>query len=235
MQRWKMIIDEGQLLDQPVERYDDYIPDLGFTSDAHPKLKFNFIVDLTFRKPFAAEDSKEGGMYMGHDVFEEFALPVKTVSRPNVTITYTDINYYNYRTKVATKTEPGTGTIIFYDDADNKVHTLYKAYMNLMSPISNERRSAALLDSPDEIPFGQMSSLGVMEDAAGIIRTLRVFHYYIVRGNVRRNIYTYINPKIQTFELDDLSMLESDTSTISMTFGYDAVTTVQDDDPLLSL
>lgn len=226
MQRWKLIADTAQLKDGAVgeAKNDILIPDNGFASFAHPKLKFNFTVDLVFRKPFNTSNT-EDQLYMGSRLMEEFDLPAKLASRPNPSINYTDVNFYNYRTKVATKTEYGTGSVSFHDDSDGKVHTIYEAYLRKMSPISaNITDRTAWEANPESAPFGKLSSLGAMEDAAGLIRSISVYHHYILKGRTRRTQYTYINPKIQTFEPDEVNMSESSTSSITLTFVYDGFT-----------
>lgn len=230
MQRWKLINDAG-LMEGPDDSVGNMIiVDGGFASYAHPKLKFNFTIDMTFRQAMVIGDYNESHEVIGNGLMEMFDLPAKIATRPNPSISYVDVNYYNYRTKVATKTEYGTMSITLYDDGDNRAHSVYKNYLNAVSPISNSGLNSTLWDNLDNIPFGQLSSIGPLPDTDphGIIRTIRVYHHYIVKGEPRRTSYTYINPKIQTFEADDVNMSESDVNTLTLTFNYDGVIIDQD-------
>lgn len=218
MQPWKLIQDTAILEGTPTSVGEILVRDSGFASTSHPKLKFNFTVDFSFR-----------GLVLGANQMDLLDIPVKSASRPNQTISRTEVNYYNYRTKVATKVENGTGTITMYDDGDGKAHYIYDLYMSLLSPISTIGVNKQLIDNPSSVPFGQMSSVGPLGmNANGIFDTISVYHFYPKffgdKCVVNRTEYRYINPQIESFELDELNMTENDTSTISLTFSYAGVT-----------
>lgn len=214
MQPWKLIQDTARL-DAPLDDGGKLIKDSGFASSAHPKLKFNFTVDFSFRSSV-----------VGTGKMELLDLPVKTASRPQQSFALTEVNFYNYRTKVATRTENGTGTIVMYDDAEGRAHGIYTKYMNLINPISNIGNNREVIKNPLGTPFGQLSSLGPMpENPNGIFDTISVYHFYVDKGRVYRTEYRYINPQVEQFELDELSMSESDVNTISLTFSYSGVVT----------
>jgi len=157
---------------------------------------------------------------------KEIVIPLKTATRPNPTFNMTDVNFYNFRTKVKTSVDPGTITVVMYDDANGLVHDLYRTYMRAASPAHNIDNIRQLVDNPSAVPFGGMSSLaGLPNNANGIIKRISVYHYYVVGGQTWRTEYMYANPKVQTFELDDLDMTTSDVTTISMTFAHDGVGT----------
>lgn len=232
MQDWKLIRDSAPLGDdpsiqgdtsiRPLQNYEGsedarIIADAGFTSTAYPKLKFNFTATIDFR------DEVFGSEYM-----ETLRLPLKTASRPKQNITLVDVNYYNYRTKVAVKTEVGSGSIVMYDDADGTVHGIYQKYMNMLSPITNVGHDWSLINNPTKHPFGSLSSLGPMPtNPNGIFKAISVYHFYNVGKKVKRMEYRYINPRVESFELDDLSMSESDVTTLTLNFAYDSVTCIE--------
>lgn len=221
MQRWKLINDSATLLDTVKNEHPDsgVLAGGGFTSFAHPKLKFNFTLDIELRVKMSS--GQDGIMEtLGSQKIEANGLPLKTATRPAPSITYADVNYYNYRTKVATRTEFGTMTLVMYDDSDGRAHSLYQSYLNMMVPATTVSENI-FTNHPETIPFGELSSIGPMQNEAGIIKKMNLCHHYAHKGATRRTVYTFVNPKIQNFELDDLSMAESDVNTISLTFVYD--------------
>lgn len=196
------------------------IADSEFANNAHPKLNFNFTLDVEFRDSIFGDTIS----VWGHPDLKEINIPVKTATRPNPTVTYADVNYYNYRTKVATKVEYGTTTITFYDDGNNAVHDFYQKYMEAISPAARMGLDSSLADNPFASPFGASSSLGALNSPSGVIRSLNLNHYYHNGAKWYKTTYSYINPKIQSFNLDELDMTKSDTNNISMEFVPDAVT-----------
>ena len=221
MQNWKLINDSAQntIDDRGSRSRVADIADTGFASGSHPKLKFNFTVDMEFRIPIEGTSS-----LVGSNKMEGLNIPLKTATRPSPTITYTDMNYYNYRTKIATKTDYGMCSLTFYDDADDKVQSLYKAYLNNASPISNLTSNMELDRIPD-VPFGQLSSFGKMPSNAanGLIRVIRLHHFYYRKNKFMRTTYTCMNPKINAFQPDELNMSDSDVSSITLEFNYDGL------------
>jgi hypothetical protein len=223
MQNWKLINNTAQTAIADNTRSDDNqadIVDSGFASFSHPKLKFNFTVDIELRVTLDGS----GSSTLGSDRMESLDIPVKSATRPSPSIVYTDVNYYNYRTKVATKTDYGSASITFYDDADDKAQNLYKTYLNYVSPISN-LTSFMTLDKISDTPFGQLSSIDMLPSnaAQGLIRVIRLHHFYKHRNKFMRTTYACMNPKINSFQPDELSMVESDVNTITLDFNYDGL------------
>jgi hypothetical protein len=217
MQNWKLIKDIAPVSD--FNRGEAYIPDLGFADNSHPKLKFNFTMLVRYRHPTTGTMT-DGSRSM--DGSEQFAL--KSVTRPQSNVVFTDVNYYNYRTKIATKTDPGTMTVVLYDDGRNKSYDFYNRYLQTISPATNKAALAAY-ENPMSVPFGQLSSIGALPDGAesGLIKEIRTYHHFFQRGVHLANEYIFANPKIQSMELDELNMSDSDINTITLVFTYDSV------------
>lgn len=250
-----------------------------------PKSKFLYTVAIEYNAAIkallsasnggASNDPRTGSIYMDKMVFG-----VKTASRPNPSVTYQDVNMYNYRTKVATKVDYGTATITFYDDVNNTAHDIYRLYLQTISPISNVANAiyapnfAGTAVNP-QTGDPNVSSLGALPNGqeAGLINTVTVVHQMpldysqasvsatgtlltppagsslstqlinllnpfqmpaapsagntvpVLAAAIQANTvqYTYMNPKIINFTLDDLDMTQSDVTTVSLTFTYDTV------------
>lgn len=220
MQAWRLIRDSfasvdtvggnglevvGSRKDNPFFGVD--IPD-NFTTTEHPKYAFSFTMEVLF--------SEGDNPRVGDARPEAMDIALKTATRPQPTITYTDANFYNMRTKVATSIDWGTITVVMYDDAANRANDLYTRYINSISPIAN-------LDFVDGVdPFGATSSVGPLNRRLGLIKLIKVYQYYTLRGKEYRNVFTYFNPKISNVMYDDLAM-DGEVSTISMSFTCDGV------------
>ena len=194
------------------------------------KLKFNFTATIKFRSgstvgPLNMEDGATFGL--------------KQASRPNPTVTYQDVNVYNYRTKVATKMEYGTMQITFFDDSENLAHDVYSAYLKSISPVANmEGNQANTLYSggsgPKNKSFNAISgapsagSIGPLPPTpngyeSSIIELITIKHWYMKGEAVESVSYEFLNPKVVNMTLDELDMTQSDVSTIMMNFVYDSV------------
>lgn len=199
-------------------RGDTVIADSRFVTTEHPKLKFNFTVEFDFRdgiEPVGAYD-----MAM-------MTLPVKSFTRPAVSFNMVDLNFYNYRTKTATKTDFGTVTILMYDDARGEARAIHdlclKTYSGIANLASNDK---TLIDSLQDAPFGSVSSsVTEIREKMGLIRTIKLNHHFVMNGRAECDTYTLFNPKMVSGDLGDLSMSESDVTTVAITFAYDGYNT----------
>ena len=107
-----------------------------FSQIKRPKLKFNFTASFKFREPILILGNKSDNSRMD----DELTFALKQASRPNPTVVYQDVNYYNYRTKVATKVDYGALNLTLYDDVENFGHDMYEQYLKAVSPIANIRK-----------------------------------------------------------------------------------------------
>lgn len=196
-----------------------------------PKMKFLFTVSFEFGEALS-QYINGGGLNVGNDDMAKIEYACKNATRPNININYAEVNSYNYRYKVATKTDFGTVTLTLYDDNKNTAHDFLKYYLWKVSPVSTREAGTSYYTKEN---IQNWASLGPLRtaDADGLIKTMRITHHYAennelsARGH-RMIHYDYINPKIQSFSLDDLDMTVSDVNTITFTFVYDSVNIVYD-------
>lgn len=106
-----------------------------FSKEARPKLKFNFTISFKFRRPIqvVGTTNKPEGAFMA----DELTFALKQASRPNPTVIFQDVNYYNFRTKVGVKVDYGTVQLQFYDDVENFGHNVFETYLKSISPIAS--------------------------------------------------------------------------------------------------
>lgn len=196
-----------------------------------PKHKFLFVVQFVFNDEYHALGGRN------------FAFVVKKSSRPSAKFAMEDVNYYNFRTKVVTKTEFEEMSMSFHDDIRNNVMVFYNAYRNAMSPITNLDHTTFFTD-PEQagmkfdatsmmtgtnhdavgVTFNQYSaSRGpLMGDKINVIREIKLYHIY--EYGTQANIYQFLNPRITSLDLDDVDMaVGSEGNEITLKFNYDNV------------
>lgn len=189
--------------------------------DGAPKLKFMFTAEFAFRESL-------GGADRGSRRLNLVKYDLKSATRPNVSVNQEDVNYYNYRTKVATRVSYGTIKLTFYEDCFNTSNDLLWNYIKSISPIASYAGESinTTLDVDQ-----QASSVGPLADTDGPIQWLKLHHHYVRTtgarnaGKTEGRVTTYkcLNPKIESIEMDDLDMSSSEASTISVTFTIDGV------------
>lgn len=182
------------------------IPD-DFLAGEAPKLKFNWTVQFV---------DAETGIDGSTSSMDSNIFAAKSATRPKPNIEYQDGNFYNFRTKIATRTDYGTASVTFYDDASNNAHTLLTSYLKRVSPIANTQQA-------DSLSYDQNASIGDINRALGVWVSINITHYYLKNNSVNKTVYTYLNPKIVNFDFGDLDMTQSDVTEVTLTFVYDSV------------
>lgn len=192
-----------------------------------PKHKFMFIVQFIPNDAYASLGQLD------------WAFTVQNSTRPSVKYQMEDINYYNFRSKVITKTEFEPMSMKFFDDITNQSGQFYAAYMKAMSPIANYSQ-ANQFNAPEyegmnfmSPPAGPISgvtfqnqlfsaSTGALLGAnTSIFREIVLYHVFDAGRKV--DIFRFYNPRITQMQLDDLAMNESSVSLLDINFAYDAV------------
>jgi len=168
-----------------------------FATIKRPKLKFNYTMTIKFRNPIDIESITTGVKSDDSRMSDEVTFALKQATRPNPTINYQDINFYNYRTKVATKMDYGAMTLTFYDDVSNYAHNMYELYLKSISPIASKRKEEANTiysgkEGPQNMNFnlgggtnyaGGSGSIGPLQGIAdggesGLIENISIRHWF---------------------------------------------------------
>ena len=205
-----------------------------------PKFKFLFVVEFVFNQ--------------GYGSLHTLAFPfvVKRSSRPNIRYQMEEVNYYNYRTKVVTKTEFEEMNMSFHDDTQNYAMRFYNAYLRAYTPIANIPNPEGLLDAESNgMNFAQTLSgtnpLGPGDGNAGdipsnyytgssgplasgnktLLQEIRLMHVFDF--GQKMNVFRFFNPRISQLQLDEVDMsMSSEGTDFSCTFAYDSVYVVTD-------
>lgn len=185
----------------------------------YPKLKFNFTVQFVPRTM---------NIYQGNTKMEDMAFALKTASRPKPTINYQDINFYNFRTKVATSINYGEVSLSFYDDPNNRAHSLVVEYIRTVSPLYGKAQEEAnTLDI-----YGQSLNAGIgplNTNRHGPMKSIIVTHYYHHSKGRKKVTYEYLNPKLLSADLDDLDMSASEVNLVTLNFTFDTFNATESD------
>lgn len=211
-----------------------------------PKLKFLFKVEFVF-----TEEAKRAFPELAKSGSQDFTFMVKSVDRPKIDFEYEDdVNMYNFRTKVLKKIRHRELTMTFMDDTGNRVLDFFRTLMMIHSPITRRqmtRQSASSYDARIAAPTVSDQKLGngmnfadpsdfktndtairgtVNSEVGNAIQTVRVKQMYVNPGStinraVEETIFDFLNARLVSFDLDDLSHEGSDANLITMQFDYD--------------
>lgn len=208
---------------------------------AMPKYKFLFAIQIKFNAPYLGGDG-------GGTLTRQLSLVAKKATRPGISYDMDDVNYYNFRTKVVTKSEFEEMTLTFYDDSRNSAQAVMAGYMSALSPIVNASvdglfeqqgmlggQASHTINSTSGQGASPMSftqpymrnnsgSTGPLKSSLNtVIKEIKLFQIYDNGRHV--NIHTFVNPRIKSFGLDDLDMSSSEISTVEMKFVYESLRT----------
>lgn len=206
-------------------------------SSFRPKLKFLFKVQFFFRAEIVALYPQLAD--------ENFTFMIKSVDRPKVDFEYEDdINVYNFRTKALKKIRHRELTVTFMDDVGNKVFDFFRTLMEIYSPVTKYGRdrdnNPLARVTPDQIGLRTANGMNflagtlggggghrsVINTAAGqVIEYIRVKQMYMDpspgTGGPKEVIFDFFNPRLVSFDLDDLTHESSDANLLTMQFDYD--------------
>lgn len=205
-------------------------------STARPKLKFLFKVQFLFKPNIANAEVKRLVDLLQKD--QDFTYMVKSVDRPKVDYDYEDVNMYNFRTKVLKQIKHRELTLTFIDDVGNHVFNFFKLLMMAHSPITRQSANnykslaevVAAYSTGSGMAFGvgnDLANRGVIDSDIGnviqAIRILQIFpdHTETLDNAVKAVAWDFVNPRIVSFDLEDMSHESSDPNGLTMQFDYD--------------
>lgn len=220
-----------------------YAAALAGGTNYRPKLKFLFKVEFIFTEQ-AMKDFPETFRDNNRN---DFTFMIKSVDRPKFDFEYEDdVNMYNFRTKVLKKIRHRDLSMVFYDDTGNRVFNFFRTLMMLHSPITDRQRSRDnTMDPPQKsnqvltqangMAFSSPSSnflsdtahRGSIDSAYGnSIECIRVKQIFVdpsadLQAATKMVTFDFINPRVVSFDLDELSHEANEANQLTMTFDYD--------------
>ena len=172
----------------------------GDLNQHHPKFKFLFKVNF---------NGFPGG---------NFSYFVHRCDKPKVRFNHTEVNYYNFRTKVLTSTTFDPLTFTFLDEIGNTVNAFFVQYM---AARSMQGAGKASINGGAEYSSTVPYKNGYSGDQPNgtTVQIQQVF-----ANGLASNIFTLVNARIDALEFDELSMEQTAGSMMTCTVSYDAIT-----------
>lgn len=165
----------------------------------HPKFKFIFKVK-----------------FVGFEGFgnPHFFYYVHRCDKPNILFEHQDVNYYNFRTRVLTKTTFQPLSLAFLDEIGNSVNDFFVKYSKSVSGQADGKWG---IDNG----FGDSSSTKPYKNTYSNGKYIIVSQIF-GNGNYS-NEFKFINPRIESFQFDELNMEDNAGSLVTVQFSYDSL------------
>lgn len=144
----------------------------------------------------------------------DFYYYVHTVDKPRVRFNHQEVNFYNFRSKVLTSVTFEPLSVTFLDEIGNSVNEFFSAYMATQSGQGGGGvgTNNGFTKSSSSLPYKNGYAQGTS------ITIEQVF------GNgTSSNRFIFTNPRIESFDFDELSMEENGGSTMTVMFHYDGI------------
>lgn len=244
----------GQSADAPVNRNDgswyatSYAASLA-NSHFRPKLKFLFRVEFLFQDGVLEKFGRGNWQ-------RDFTFLIKSVDRPKVDFEYEEINQYNFRTKVLKQIKHRELTMTFVDDVGNSVYEFFRFMMMVHSPITRRSITATQNIADTRVTYGAGSGMefsepftdqndfahrGVIDntEVGNAIQAIKVTQFFLdpsqkLENSTKQVSFFFINPRVVSFDLDDVNHEVSDPNLFTMQFDYDFMV-MSNMDPLENL
>lgn len=153
----------------------------------------------------------------------DFYYFVQAIDKPKVNFNHTDVNYYNFRSKVLTSVTFEPITMTFHDEIGNSVHEFFKYYL--------ENRSGQGAGGwGTNYGFGLASSSKPYEKnnfypnaPRGYSAGQQVILEQIFANGSNTNRFIFVNPRIESLNFDGVDMSDNTGSMLTCSFSYDAL------------
>lgn len=185
----------------------------------HPKYKNLFVIQFIVQDGTVFDALKDQG-----GLLKPVQFIVKKTTRPNVSFTAEDVNMYNYRTKVITKTEYQEMDLAFIDDQKNYSTQFFKLLLEYFSPASKipNANSHEWEDTGMTFSGNSSASFGALPGTRPTIFSEFIL-YHVYGWGQFVNKYHFHNPKITALNFDEVDMYSAEGNEVSMKFAYDSV------------
>ena len=146
---------------------------------------------------------------------------VRSATKPRVKMVHQDINFYNFRSKVLTQVAFDPITIVLWDEIGNTVNKFFATYL---ASVSGQGQGNWGVDNSFASEDKTSSSSKSYRNAGyGDPVLATVILEQIFANGTQSNRFIFKNARIESMDLDDLTMDNSELSTLSITFNYDAL------------
>jgi len=182
-----------------------------------PKFRFLFKVKFIFNDPYSSQFNRE------------FMYVIKEIDKPKVTFEYEDVNMYNFKTRILKSIKHEPLNMVFHDDIQNKVSDFFNAYRTAYSPVSSLSYSQSSLFETSGMSFTTPGTTGTYSASMGLLAggNKNILNYIevvqVYANGSRMNTFIFSNPKIESFDFDNLTHESSEGNSLACSFSYDAL------------
>lgn len=144
----------------------------------------------------------------------DFYYYVTAVDKPRIRFNHADVNFYNFRSKVLTSVLFEPINITFLDETGDSVNQFFATYLKTQSGQGGGNLG---------INNGYTKSSSSLEYKNGYSQGVSITVEQIFGNGTSSNRFVFLNPRIESFDFDELSMEENGGSTMTVQFHYDGI------------
>lgn len=149
------------------------------------------------------------------------SFKIKTIDKPKIDLTTTEMNQYNRRRYAYTKVEYLPFTIKLHDTVDNKVLKLWREYFTYYFADSRTKSSTDMSSGTVDPTFTDSSGWGLRPIGEDTSFFSRIELYSLFGTQYTQT--TYLNPRITAVDWEQNDSTSADPEEVSITFRYEAI------------
>jgi hypothetical protein len=165
----------------------------------------------------------------GRPDFDKLTYVVKHCDRPKISPKAEELNQYNKRRQVYTGFKLEAIKVTFYDSADGMAQKMWQQYSQYYFGDFAPNAAAGYnydITTPTfnaDANFGLSEGYGGADDdsAQWFFSGIDIFHFYVNAGQHYYDAFTLKNPRITSYEPDDLDYENAAVNQITMQFVYE--------------
>lgn len=171
-------------------------------------------------------------VFKGHGVANDLQFVVKSVDRPQITPEVQELHQYNKKRQIVTGYKLSPIKMSFYDTADSKAQSMWAQYAKYYYGDFKQKSEGWRYDittaNQNGTSFGYVPSSSTDMNSQYFFDAICIFQVF---GGYYTQ-YTLVNPKITSYDPDDLAFDNSDAATISITLTYEGLIYENDGKPI---
>lgn len=148
---------------------------------------------------------------------QEFQYYVHRCDKPKVLLNHTDVNFYNFRSRVLTSVTFQPLNMTLLDETGNSVNAMFVDYL---SKVSQQASGGWGIDKG----MDGASSTKAYEANFGYSHGQKVIIEQVFANGLYSNLFELINPRFESFDFDELNMEDSSSgSMLNVTLSFDSL------------
>ena len=203
-----------------------------------PKLKYMFYAEFELNANAPAMDNKFL-TNLGNTSRQNISFKIKTIDKPKIDLTTVEMNQYNHKRLIYTKTDYQPFTIKLHDAVDGSIVQLWKDYFTYYfadsrpktrpnyGSISNGPAAPTAADTT--VTWGTGWGLSQIAEDTNFFYKLNIYSLFggakvgTQGGTGQYQLTSYINPRITAIDFESYDASSSDTEEVSITLKYEAI------------